>query len=115
MSMNKTVAQLRITRELANAELALNDALLQQANLFSTLLTARRDTGVAASLGQDALLRLAKSQQTLLSAGGDLARVHARLREIGESFNLITASDECPEGQPLTAPIGAAGGLREAA
>lgn len=96
MTMTKTVAQLRIARELADAEAALNEALLRQSNLFSTMLIARRDTGVGAGLGQDALLRLAKSQQTLLSAGGDLARVHGRLREIGEDLNVITMSDECP-------------------
>jgi hypothetical protein len=114
MSMNKTIAQLRIARELAEAETALNEALLRQSNLFSTLLTARRDTGVAPGLGQDALMRLAKSQQTLLSAGGDLARVHSRLREIGESFELIRAGDDCPEREPL-APSGAIAALRQVA
>lgn len=113
--MNKTVAQLRITRELADAETAINEALLRQSSLFSTLLSARRDTGVGSALGQDALMRLAKSQQTLLSAGGDLARVHSRLREIGESFDLIRSGDDCPEREPLTAPMGASGRLREAA
>jgi hypothetical protein len=114
MSMNKTVAQLRITRELAEAEIALNEALLRQSSLFSTLLTARRDTRVAPALGQDALLRLAKSQQTLLSAGGDLARVHSRLREIGESFELIRAGDDCPELETTT-PSGAFAELRKVA
>jgi triphosphoribosyl-dephospho-CoA synthetase len=115
MSMNKTVAQLRISRELIEAEHALNEALLRQSNLFSTMLVARRDTQVGSVLGQDALMRLAKAQQTLLSAGGDLARVHSRLREIGESFDLIRAGDDCPEREPLSAPMGAFDGLREAA
>ena len=113
--MNKTVAQLRITRELFDAEAALNEALLRQSNLFSSLLIARRDTGVSAALGQETLMRLAKAQQTLLTAGGDLARVHSQLRGIGESFDLVRAGDDCPEREPLTAPIGVSDGLREAA
>lgn len=101
MPMNKTVAQLRITRELFDAEAAINEALLRQSNLFSTMVQARQDTAVAATLGQDALMRLVKSQQTLLSAGNELARVHGRLRDIGESFELIRAGDDCPEREPL--------------
>lgn len=94
MSMNRTVAQLRITREIQDAELALNEALLRQSSLFTTLVAARRDTGAAAFTGQDALLRLAKSQQSLLSAGGDLARVHSRLLEINRET--MGGVDDCP-------------------
>lgn len=95
MSMNHTIAQLRITRELHDAEFALNEALLRQSSLFTTLLTARRDTGVAALTGQDALLRLTKSQQSLLSAGGDLARVHNRMLEINRES--MGGADDCPD------------------
>ena len=94
MSMNRTVAQLRIAREIQDAELALNEALLKQTSLFTSLVTARRETGVAAFVGQDALMRLNKSQQQLLSAGGDLARVHGRLLEIGRETN--GGVDDCP-------------------
>ena len=41
-------------------------------------------------------MRLAKSQQTLLSAGGDLARVHGRLLAIGKDLNVISMEDDCP-------------------
>lgn len=96
MAMTKSIAQLRITRELSEAEIALNVALLKQSQLFSTLLAARTETGVSPILGQDALLRLAKSQQTLLSAGSDLARVHGRMLEIGKDMELIRMEDDCP-------------------
>jgi hypothetical protein len=96
MTMTTTVAQLRITRELADAEASLNDALLKQSQLFATMIAARQATGVSPALGQDVLLRLTKAQQTMLSAGGDLARVHGRMVEIGRDMNLITAVDECP-------------------
>jgi hypothetical protein len=101
MSMNKTIAHLRISRELAEAEAALDEALLRQSSLLSTMVTARRDTGVGHAMGQDALLRLVKSQQTLLSAGGELARVHSRLLEIGQSFDVVRAGDDCPPPEPV--------------
>jgi hypothetical protein len=104
MTMNKTIAQVRIARELAEAEASLNEALLRQSHLFTTMLTARRDTGVGAAIGQDALLRLAKSQQTLLSAGGDLARVHGRMLEIGKDMGVIRMQEDCPDD--LTIPGG---------
>lgn len=82
MSMNRTVAQVRITRELQEAEASLNDALLRQSALFSTLVSARRDTGASPFEGHEILLRLVRSQQSLLGAGGDLARVHSGLLQL---------------------------------
>jgi hypothetical protein len=96
MAMTKTIAQLRITRELSEAETALNTALLKQSQLFATMLSARAEVGVSPNLGHDALLRLAKAQQTLLTASSDLARVHGRLLEIGQNMDLIQMGDDCP-------------------
>lgn len=95
MTMPIPVARIRITREMNEAELALNDALLRQAILFTTLVGARRDTGMDQFSGQDALMRLTKSQQSLLSAGGDLARVHGRLLEIDRETG--GTADDCPD------------------
>lgn len=105
MTMTKSVAQIRIARELAEAEATLNEALLKQSNLLSTMLIARRETGVGATLGHDALMRLVKSQQTLLTAGGDLARVHWRLLEIGKDLDVVRMEEDCPE---LPKPTGLA-------
>jgi len=97
MGMTVNVAQARISREILEAEHAVDDALIKQSQLFTSLVTARRDLGMASSYGQEALLRLAKSQQSLLSAGGDLARVHGNMLKIGEQVTGDVASD-CPEG-----------------
>ncbi len=94
MTMTTTVAQTRIAREITDAESALNDALLKQSQLFTTMIAVRRETGVDQFTGHDALLRLAKSQQSLLAAGGDLARVHGRLLDINRELG-GTAHD-CP-------------------
>ncbi|MBX9886109.1 MAG: hypothetical protein K2X68_14185 [Novosphingobium sp.] len=88
------VAQLRIARALHQAEAALDEALLRQAQLLQTMIGARRDTGVAPFLGQEALMRLVKSQQAMLDAGGELARVHGRLSTI--ALETCGGNDACP-------------------
>lgn len=93
MSMTLPVAQLRIARDISDAEKALDEALIRQASLFATMVSARRETGVAPFTGHDALLRLAKSQQALLEAGGNLARVHGSLLGVQREMGV---ADECP-------------------
>ncbi len=88
------VAQLRIARDLHQAEAALDEALVRQAQLLQTMVGARRETGVSPFLGQDALMRLLKSQQAMLDAGGELARVHSRLSTI--SVETCGGNDACP-------------------
>jgi len=82
MKMTTDIARLRIARKIQATEAALDHALTLQSELFATMIEARRETGSGPAIGQDTLLRLAKVQQTLLDAGGDLARVHGRLLEI---------------------------------
>lgn len=94
VAMSTEVAQLRITRDLREAEAALDAALITQAKLLQTMVGARRETGVAPFLGQDALMRLIKSQQGLVDAGGELARVHGRLSTIAVETN--GGNDACP-------------------
>ena len=103
--MPLSVAQLRIARDLHQAEAALDEALVRQAQLLQTMVSARRDTGVAPFLGQEALMRLVKSQQAMLDAGGELARVHGRLSTI--AVETCGGNDACPpaalvQGDDLT-------------
>ena len=95
MTMTTEVARLRIARKIQATETALDKALTLQSELFATLIEARRETGSGPALGQDTLLRMAKVQQSLLDAGGDLARVHGRLLEISVEKGGV-ASGECP-------------------
>jgi hypothetical protein len=97
MSMTVPVAQLRIARDIREAEDALNEALLRSSSLFATMVTARQATGSGAFVGHEALLRLSRSQQSLLEAHGDLARVHGSLLDVQREMG---AGDECPEGEP---------------
>jgi len=93
-TMTTSVAQLRITRDLHEAEAALDEALIRQANLLATMVGARRATGVAPFMGQEALMRLLKTQQATVDAGGELARVHGRLRQIAVETG--GGNDACP-------------------
>lgn len=96
MTMTNHVAQVRITREVREAEDALNEALIRQSSLFTSILAVRRDIGLGAFEGHDALLRLTKSQQSLLAAGSDLARTHGRLAELGTEIFGTVGDTICP-------------------
>jgi len=93
MSMPVPVAQMRIARDISEAERALDEALIRHSSLFTTMVAARRETGSAPFTGQEALLRLAKAQQALLDAGGNLARVHGSLLDVQREMGI---ADECP-------------------
>jgi hypothetical protein len=97
MTMTLPVAQMRIARDIRQAEDALNEALLRQSSLFSAVITARRETTVGPFAAHEALLRLAKSQQALLDAGGNLARVHGSLLDVQRELAL---GDDCPPDEP---------------
>lgn len=97
MSMTVPVAQMRIVRDINEAEKALDEALIRHSSLFTTMVAARRDTGSGPFVGHEALLRLAKSQQALLDAGGDLARVHGVLLDVQREMGV---GAECPPDEP---------------
>ena len=96
MSMTVPVAQLRIARDISEAEKALDEALIRQSSLFTTMVAARRETGSDPFVGHEALLRLAKSQQALLEAGGNLARVHGSLLEVQKEMGSASSPSRTP-------------------
>jgi hypothetical protein len=93
MSMTVPVAQMRIARDISAAEQALDEALIRHSSLFTTMVSARRETGSGPFTGHEALLRLAKAQQALLEAGGNLARVHGSLLDVQREMGI---ADDCP-------------------
>ena len=98
MSMTVPVAQLRIARDINAAEQALDEALIKHSSLFTTMVSARRETGSAPFTGHEALLRLTKAQAALLEAGGNLARVHGSLLDVQREMDI---GDECPPDEPM--------------
>jgi hypothetical protein len=93
MPMTVPVAQMRIARDITEAERALDEALIRNASLFGTMVAARRETAAGPFVGHEALVRLSKSQQSLLDAGGNLARVHGSLLDVQREMG---ARDDCP-------------------
>ncbi len=83
MSMTIAAATARIARQLPEAELSLDSALLASARLMESMLLARQADGVETFTGQTALMRLAKAQRTLIEIQNDMIRVDHELRGIG--------------------------------
>lgn len=95
MMNNTAVHEVRITRELHEAEAAIDHALIRQANLLASMVQARRESDVGPFTGQEALLRLAASQKAMLDASGEMARVHGKLLDVGREVGTILV-DDCP-------------------
>lgn len=102
MSDNFSAMAARLQRAVPNAEIRLDDALIAVSALMTSVVTARRETGVPAKTGQGTILRLAKAQMSLVEVSGDILRAHGELVEIG----IETAGydlRECPEVGPASA------------
>lgn len=103
MSMTIAAATARIARQLPEAELSLDSALLASARLMGSMLLARQADGVQVFTGQTALMRLAKAQRTLIESQNDMIRVHEELRGIGREVKAITDDEgSCPETGAIT-------------
>jgi hypothetical protein len=95
------LAAARISREVPATEACLDDALISMSSLITTVVQARKDTGVAASTGQGTIVRLAKAQMALLTASSDMLRVHkdlASLAQVHAGMDL----HECPKAEMQT-------------
>jgi hypothetical protein len=88
---------LAIGKAVPETESAIDHAILAIANLTSTLVSARLETGVAPSTGQSALVRLAKAQCNLVSVSSDMLRVHGELRKVQREVCLPDLIPGCPE------------------
>lgn len=69
----------RIARCVRNAEHALDDAILTSSALVTAMIEGRRDAGLAAEVGQEALERVVGNLQHLTGARGCLVEGHTAL------------------------------------
>jgi len=90
MTMTISAATARITRHLPETELSFDNALLASTKLMESMLLARQAEGVAALSGQNAIMRLAKAQRSLIESQNDLLRVHGELLGLGREVKAIT-------------------------
>ncbi|EJL31325.1 hypothetical protein [Novosphingobium sp. AP12] len=97
MSMTIAAATARISRQLPEAELSLDSALLASARLMESMLLARQVDGLEVYTGQTALMRLAKAQRTLIESQNDMLRIHQELRGIGRDVKALGDEEgSCP-------------------
>lgn len=102
MSITISSATARIARQLPEAEVSLDSALLASARLMESMLLARQADGIATFTGQTALMRLAKTQRSLLETQNDMIRVHHELLGIGRDIKAIADEPEaCPQSAEL--------------
>lgn len=83
------VAGQRIHREVAEAEFAINEAMVKVAALLSTCAMTRNLPAVGATTGQKTMLSLASLTNHLIQGAGDLARAHGELRAINEDLTVM--------------------------
>lgn len=74
----------QIAQDMPHTEYSIDQALISVSDLMSTLVRARLNTGVPASTGQAAILRLAKAQMALVDASNGVLRVHGELKKISK-------------------------------
>lgn len=96
MSYEIKKASDQIGQDMPHTEYSIDQALVSVSDLMSTLVNARLSTGVPASTGQAAILRLAKAQMALVDASSDVLRVHGELKKIGKEYGWGDLH-ECPE------------------
>ncbi|MGL5837071.1 MAG: hypothetical protein ACRCY3_01065 [Sphingorhabdus sp.] len=76
-------------------EAAIDDAMFAVANLMATLVKARKDSGVPGSTGQATLMRLAKTQISLVGVSNDVLRVHGDMLDVGKIYSVADMHGEC--------------------
>ena len=92
MSLTPSSAFARISRQLRDAELKTDAALLAAADLMSSLVQARALADVAPHKGQQALIRLVRAQQSIIEGSNDIFRVHDVMSGIGQEMGLFDES-----------------------
>ena len=90
LSHKAEVAQ-SVLDELHAAEAAIDAAILQATALTARMVEARRELGLAATVGQDALTRTVASVSQLTAARGELVGAHAELDALRLRIGLRTS------------------------
>lgn len=98
MSITRSAAAARIARSLREAEMKTDAAILAASELMSNLIMARQDPDLTRHTGQEALIRLAKAQTSLLQGSTEIFRVHEGVAKVGVELGIL---DEPQVTKPL--------------
>lgn len=97
----------RLEREVPAAEAKVDDAIIALSSLMTSMVTARRESGVPAKTGQSTILRLAKAQMSLVHVSSDVLRVHGDLLDIGKVMGSYDLRDCPPASGEITPHLAA--------
>lgn len=92
--ITQNTARLRVSRELAELETAVNAAIAKAGALNATLATARVDCEIPHNVGMPEQLRMAGVVSSLTKSLADVARVHGGLKKIDREMGY--PDEECP-------------------
>lgn len=95
MTLNISSATARLVREVPQAEHDIDQALIALSSLLNSMVVARNVSGVAAGTGEVAIQHVGKALEGLISASGEIAKAHGRLRKIYQETAQGDFSD-CP-------------------
>ena len=88
-------------RDQLRATEALSDELLFNSfELGKRMLTARRNPQVAPHIGQAALMRLVRAQQSMVEGANDLFRVHDEMNKVGIAVGVMDEAGTTPMYEP---------------
>jgi hypothetical protein len=88
MLVKRRAAMEAVAPELFAAESAIDDAILQTTRLTASLITERRNAGLSAVFGQDALERSGAAFQTLIAARREIVATHDELGSLKKQLGL---------------------------
>lgn len=101
---NKVKIAQTVLSDLHGTEAAIDAALLEANRLMATMIEARQELGLAATVGQGALARVVAGMGELSQARGEIAGAHAELNDLrlrmGMRTSMIGVLDKPQEGDP---------------
>jgi len=77
-----------VAPELFAMESAIDDAILQSTRLTASLINERRNAGLAATIGHDAIERSSATFSTLIAARREIVATHEELGQLKERVGL---------------------------
>lgn len=86
----------KIRKGLRQTEGALDEALLESADLMQAMLRARQNPDVTPHTGQRSIIRLVRAMQRQVEATTDIFRVHDEMSEIGIAYGVLDRDGSTP-------------------
>lgn len=88
MLAKRRAAMDAVAPELIAMEVVIDDAILQSTRLTATLITERRNAGLSAIIGQEALERSGVTFSTLIAARREIVATHEELGTLKKRIGL---------------------------